>query len=138
MPASSKEFLDVQATIEMTRTYSEMHRKYKNSEHSSMIWPGLPNGWVVGYELNDSKFDCSCSYLNFRIRACFEQGVPWHSGKCKVWIHSQTRTWNDKNIQSNVPYREVLTTHLNHLEILGKWLSVHLGTKWYWVWVQLQ
>ena len=23
----------------------------------------------------------------------------------RVWIHSETRTWHDKNIQSNVPYR---------------------------------
>ena len=45
--ASSKEFLDIQATIEcgftlkhvrdMTRTYSQMHRTDKYSEHSSII-----------------------------------------------------------------------------------------------------
>ena len=39
------------------------------------------------------------------FRACFEQGVPWHSGNYRVWIHSETRTWHDKNIQSNAPYR---------------------------------
>ena len=53
-PASSKEFLDIQATIEcgfilkrvrdMTKTYSEMHRTDKYSEHSSIIWPVWPNG----------------------------------------------------------------------------------------------
>ena len=53
-PALSKEFLDVQATIEcgftlkrvrdMTRTYSQMHRTGKYSEHSSIIWPVWPNG----------------------------------------------------------------------------------------------
>ena len=53
-PASSKEFLDIQATIEcgftlkrlrdMTRTYSQMHRTDKYSEHSSIIWPVWPNG----------------------------------------------------------------------------------------------
>ena len=46
-PASSKEFLDIQANIEcgftlkrvrdMTRTYSQMHRTDKYSEHSSII-----------------------------------------------------------------------------------------------------
>ena len=46
------------------------------------------------------KFESRCSYLNFRFRACFEQGVPWHSGNYRVWIHSETRTWHDKNIQS--------------------------------------
>ena len=32
--------------------------------------------------------------------ARFEQGVPWHSGNYRVRIHSETRTWHDKNIQS--------------------------------------
>ena len=54
VPASSKEFLDIQATIEcgftlkrvrdMTRTYRQMHRTDKYSEHSSIIWPVWPNG----------------------------------------------------------------------------------------------
>ena len=53
-PASSKEFLDIQTTIEcgftlkrvrdMKRTYSQMHRTDKYSEHSSIIWPVWPNG----------------------------------------------------------------------------------------------
>ena len=52
----SKEFLDIQATIEcgftlkrvrdMTRTYSQKHRTDKYSEHSSIIWSVWPNGWV--------------------------------------------------------------------------------------------
>ena len=45
-------------------------------------------------------FESCCSHLNFGFRTCFEQGVPWHSGNCSVWIHSQMRTWHDKNIQS--------------------------------------
>ena len=40
-----------------------------------------------------------------RFRACFEHRVPWHSGNYRVWIHSEMRTWHDKNIQSNAPYR---------------------------------
>ena len=59
-----------------------------------------PNGWVFVYELSGSRFESSCSHLNFRLRACFEQGVPWHSGNYRVWIHSETRTWHDKNTQS--------------------------------------
>ena len=48
-PASSKEFLDIQETIEcgftlkricdMIRTYSQMHCTDKCSQHSSIIWP---------------------------------------------------------------------------------------------------
>ena len=38
-------------------------------------------------------------HLIFRYRACFEEGVPWHSGNCRVYIHSEMRTWHDNNIQ---------------------------------------
>ena len=115
VPASSKKFLDIQATIkcgftlkhmrDIIRTYSQMHRTYKYSQHSSIIWPVWPNGLAVVYELSGCGFESSCSDLNFRFHACFEQGVPWHSGNYRVWIHSETRTWHDNNIQSNAPYR---------------------------------
>ena len=51
-------------------------------------------------KLSGSEFKSSCSHLNFRFRTCFEQGVPWHSGNYKVWIHSEMCTWHNKNIQS--------------------------------------
>ena len=54
---------------------------------------------MLVYELSDCGVESSCGHLNFRHRACFEQGVPWHSGNYRVWIHSETRTWHDKNIQ---------------------------------------
>ena len=47
-----------------------------------------------------SGFESSYTHLNFRFRACFEQGVPSHSGNYRVWIHSETRTSHDNNIQS--------------------------------------
>ena len=31
-------------------------------------------------------------------RNAFDQRVPWHSGNYRVWIHSETHTWLDKNI----------------------------------------
>ena len=37
--------------------------------------------WVFVYELSGSGFESSCCHLNFRFRPCFEQGVPWDSGK---------------------------------------------------------
>ena len=55
-----------------------------------------------------------CSHLNFRYRACFEQGVPWQSGNYRVWIHSERRTWHDKNIQS-------LHLHLHLLQWFNTW-----------------
>ena len=87
------------------RTYSQMHRTDKYSQHSTIILPVWLNGRVFVYELSGCGFESSFSHLNFRFRACFQQGVPWHSDNYRVWIHSETRTWHDKNIQSNVPYR---------------------------------
>ena len=114
-----------------------MHHTDTYSEHSSIIWPVCLNGLVFVYELSGSGFEPSCSHLNFRFCACFDQGVPWHSGNHRVWIHSEMHMWHDKNIQSNAPYRLVLRTQLNYLASLAKWLSVRLWTKWFWIRVQL-
>ena len=37
---------------DMVKTYSEMHRTDKYSQHSSIIWPVWLNGWVLVYELS--------------------------------------------------------------------------------------
>ena len=109
MHGSSKEVFDIHATRErgtlervhdIIRTYSQMYHTDKHSQHSSIIWSVLLNGWVFVYELSGYGFESSCSHLNFRFCACFKQGVPWHSGNYRVWIHSETRTWHDKNTQS--------------------------------------
>ena len=111
----SKVFLNIEATVEcgftlkcvhyMIRIYSQMHRTSKYSQHSPIIWPVWPNDWVFFYKLSGCGFESSCSHLNFRYTTCFEQGVPWHSANYRVWSHSETRTWHDRNIQSNAPYR---------------------------------
>ena len=112
---SSKEFLDIQVTIEfvltlkrvpdMIRTYSQMHRADKNSQHSSIIWSARLNGWVFVYKLSRWQIKSCCSHLNFIFCVCFEKGVSWNSGHYRVWIHSETLRSHDKKIQSNVPYR---------------------------------
>ena len=122
----------------MIRTYSQIHHTYKYSQHSSIIWPVGLNGLVFVYELRGCGFEFSCSHLNFRFLPCFEQGLPWHSGNYRVFIQSETSTWHEKNIQSNAPYRKVLTTQLNHSASSANCLSARLWTKWLWVRVQLQ
>ena len=52
---------------------------------------------LSSYKLSGCGFESHCSHLNFRCLACFEQGVSWHSDHYRVWIHSETRTWHDKN-----------------------------------------
>ena len=58
--------------------------------------------------------------------------VPWHLGNYREWTHSEMSTWCDKNIRSNAPYKEVLTTQISHLASWAKWLSVRLRTRWLW------
>ena len=140
--------IDIQATIEcgftlkrvldMIRLYSQMHRTDKSSQRSSIICSVWLNGWVFTYELSGCGFESPCSHLNFRFRPCFKKRFPWHSDNYRVWIHSEMGTYNDKNIQSNAPYKQVLTTQLNHLASLAKWYSVYLRTNWFWGRVPLQ
>ena len=56
---------------------------------------------MLVYKPSGCGFKSRYSHLNFRYRACLEQGVPWNSGNYRVSIHSETRTWHDKNIQSD-------------------------------------
>ena len=66
---------------------------------SLAFWPVWLNGWVFIYKLSGCEFESRHSHLKLRYHACFEQGVPWHSGNYRVWIHNETSTWHDKNIQ---------------------------------------
>ena len=114
-PVSSKEVLEIPANIEcgftlklvrdIIKTCSQMDHTDKHSQLRSINWSVWPNGWVFVYELSGCGFDSRWSHLNLRCGACFEQQVPWNSGKQRTWIHSETRWWHHKNIQSNAPYR---------------------------------
>ena len=99
-PVSSKEFLGIKATIEcgftlkrvrdMIRTYSQMHRTDKFSQHSSIIWPVWLNGWVFVYELSGCEFESRCSHLNFgecsRIFQRMFQKIPGNTRKYSLQI----------------------------------------------------
>ena len=118
LPASRKEFIDIQATIkcgftlkhvcDMIRTYSQMHCTGKYSQQGLIIWPVWLNLWVFVYELSGCRFESSCSHLNFRFPACFEQGVPWHSGNYRVWIH-----WYDDDTKTDMMIQNVRLKELN-------------------------
>ena len=45
---------------DMTRTFSQMHRTDKYSQHSKLIWLVWLNGWVFVYELSGWRFVSSC------------------------------------------------------------------------------
>ena len=80
------------------RTHNHLVHK-RTLNHLAKL-ASLVNGWVFVCELSGCGFECSSSHLNFRFCACFVQGVSWHSGNYRAWIHSETRTWHNKNIQS--------------------------------------
>ena len=118
----------VKRVRDMTRTCSQMHRTDKYSQHSSTIWPLWLNGWVFVFELSGCGVKSSCSHLNFKFRACFEQGVSWHSDYYRVWINSETRTWHNKNIQWNKKCRNlslVLYCLLKTMKLLNIWVICH-------------
>ena len=54
-----------------TGTHNHLVRK-RTRKHQ----PNKSNG--------DCEFESCCSHLNFRCRACFEEGVFWHSGNYRV------------------------------------------------------
>ena len=61
-PASSKEFLDIQVTVEcgftlklvrdMIKTFNQMHRTDKYSQNSYIIWLVWPNFWMFVDEVS--------------------------------------------------------------------------------------
>ena len=71
----------------------------------------LVRKWTLNHLAKLAKFESNWSHLNFRFSACFGQGVPWHSGNYRVWIHSERHTWYDKNIQS-IDFHSVLFVNI--------------------------
>ena len=88
--------------VDIVLTQTQWITSYILEEISSEMW--------IFSVLRDWNWTQTHNHLNFRFCACFEQGFPWLSGNYRVWIHSETSMWHDKNIQSNALYRIVLTT----------------------------
>ena len=80
---------------------------------TTVMWPVWLNSLVFIYEVSDCGFGPRCIHVNFRFRACFEPGVPWYSGNYGMWIHSETCTWHDKNIQ--LPDGCQISENQNHI-----------------------
>ena len=73
MTVSSEEFLNIQTAREcgftlkrardIIRTYSQMHRTDKYSQHGAIIWSVWLNSWVFVYNLSGCGFESRCSHL---------------------------------------------------------------------------
>ena len=91
---------EVPSDCNWTRThYHVVHKRTLN--HLAKL--GSLAKWLSAHLwakcLSGCGFKSSCSHLNFRFGPCFEQGVTWHSGNYRVWIHSEARMWHDKKVQ---------------------------------------
>ena len=92
---SSKTSLDISTFV----TISNGQFVTFSIDHLHM--PVWLNGCVFAYKVIVCVVESRCNHINFRYRACFEQGVPWNPDNYIVWIHSETHTWHDKNIRSS-------------------------------------
>ena len=54
--------------------------------------------------LSNTNIDATGLKPRFELDLNSEQGVSWHSSNYRVYIHSETRTWHDKNIQTNIDF----------------------------------
>ena len=93
--------------------------------HNHLVQKRTPvwlNVWVFAYELSGRGFESRFCHLNVRRHACFKQGAPWHSGNHGVYVHSETHTWHDNNIQSKTFYILVLI-----FKMYGFWLLLFLN-----------
>ena len=85
-----------------------------------------------------------CIWLYVIIISCMSVRVNPHSIVCLNvkalldWSRCHIWSLNDRNvIRTHNQLVGKLTTQLNHLAILVKWLSVRLQTKWLWVRIKL-
>ena len=65
-------------------------------------WTRTQNHLVLKRTLNHSSPVAVTSPSDFAPAS--SKGVPWHSDNYRLWIHSEMRTWHDKNIQSSIIY----------------------------------
>ena len=76
-------FLDIQAIIEfgfnlnhvrdMIKTYSQLYRTDKYSQHNSIIWSVWEDGWVFVYKRSCCRFQSHCSHLSLFVKQKFSQ-----------------------------------------------------------------
>ena len=63
------------------------------------------NGWMFVFELSGCGFESRCYHLNFKIAPASSKKFLDIQVNYTVWIHFETCTWHDNNIQSIAPYR---------------------------------
>ena len=84
------------------------------------------NGWVFIYELTGCEFESSCSYLNFRFHACFEQGVPSDNYSVDLLWNAYV-TWQEHTVKKlDLPFitnLDILTSLSNSHGFIGLFIG---------------
>ena len=94
----------------MIRTYTQMHRTDKYSQHSSIIWPVWLNGWVFLYELRGWGFESSCSHVNISYisGAYISEIKQCYNAKHSAYhFYVKTRILADFDIFISVPVTKI-------------------------------
>ena len=73
---------------DISSSYSDCNGIWIHNYLIQSNWLVWLNGGVFIYELNGCGFQSHSSPFIFRYCACSKQGVPWHSEKFRVKIHS--------------------------------------------------
>ena len=89
--------------------------------------PLSQTSWVFVYKLSGCGFESCCSHLNFRYRACCEEGVPWHSGNYRERIHSQ-------NLEKS--HMKLGPSNMAYLTRSNRWQSKILKQTSVWIFVR--
>ena len=105
---SSKEFLDIQATIkcgfflkrvrDMIRIYSQLHCTDKYSQNSSIIWQVLLNNWMFVYKLRGCGLGSRSSHfflfeIYIFLKKC-KQKLDFPSKRCQTFLRIYVRIKN--------------------------------------------
>ena len=77
VPWHSGKTIECGFTLKLVRDMIIRHT-HNTAQSFRPVWL---NGWVFVYKLSSCGFESHCCHLNFRYGICFEQGVPWQTGK---------------------------------------------------------
>ena len=89
-------WLQLESNSEPLSSWTKTQSFGQTDQMVESVWP---NGWVFVYELSGSEFESSCSHLNSDYAPVSSKEFHY-----RVWIHSETRTWHDKNIQYTMKF----------------------------------
>ena len=123
-PVSSKEFLNIQVTVEciftlkmvhdMIITYNQLHRTDKYSQQSSIICPTWLYGWVFVYELTQQTFQ---RRFNVVFRLIWRRDVAQRQINVETTLCTSTLKFTTfNNVETTLCFSTLIWTTLGNVE----------------------